>query len=290
MKKYSLLFAILLVSISLFAQKETFIREYVYRAGFNDSEATAREEALKQIKVELLEEIGVNVFSFTNLLNREDDGGVAESYVRTIQSNSMGVIETRILDSRWDGNRYWLRAELQADVSQIRNDLEEARKKWQAEEMERIRAERAVTRPEQRISPNATLVADGRNVYMGGRKLHKNEVRSIMAFDTKALSLYNDGLSGYATGNTLFIIGGVQLTAGIGCFLLAPDNESDLYLAGVIVTTLSPMWLIGFAYRGPGKKSIANAVNTFNGNRHTTSKNELGIGLTGNGICLVYKF
>jgi len=139
--KKKILFCILLLScVGLNAQKQTFVREYTYRASINDSEVSSREESIRQMKIELLEEIGVFVSSSTNISNREGGGAISESYRREIQSNAMGVIETRILDSKWDGRMYWVRAELKADVRQIQHELEEARKKWQAEELRRIQA------------------------------------------------------------------------------------------------------------------------------------------------------
>ena len=174
MKKQLVVCALLLVSTGLYAQKQTFVREYTYRAGMNESELSAKNEALRQMKIELLEYLGVLVSSYAILRTQEEGGEVSESYIREVQVYAMRVIETRVLDSRWNGQTYWVKAELTANVGQIQRELEEARKKWQAEELRQRQAQRPAAaaktppppKPPKDPPPPSPFIEKGQNSYV----------------------------------------------------------------------------------------------------------------------------
>jgi hypothetical protein len=102
------------------AQKRTFIREYTYRASDNDSKISSREKALKEVKALLLEELGTYVESYVNYETTETDGKITkEFFTNEIKSTSAGMAEAKIIDEKWDGYNYYIKAELQADPEEV---------------------------------------------------------------------------------------------------------------------------------------------------------------------------
>jgi len=134
MKKQILLFALLITCTWLYARETTAVREYTFRAGANDSRITARESALQQMKLQWLQEdIGMLMQSFTHVSGSEQGRTITQSFSRRMEAHAIGVVRAREIDSRWDGETFWIRAELSADMEQIRSDLDNLRLEMQAE-------------------------------------------------------------------------------------------------------------------------------------------------------------
>jgi len=134
-KKAIILSIILLFVFSsvLIAEIKTFIKEYSYQASELDSKNTCRAIATEQLKRELLEELGTYVESRTVV----KDNQVDKDEITTLAA---GVVQLAVLDEKWNGKEYWLKAEVKADpydvaasISKLKNDeqlvhdLEEAR-------------------------------------------------------------------------------------------------------------------------------------------------------------------
>ena len=136
MKKYILFliaFHLLLSFNSASAEIKTFVKEYTYQASDLDSRNSCRAIATEQLKRALLEELGTYVQSKTvvkdNLLDKDE-----------ITTLTAGVVQVVVMDEKWDGKAYWLKAQLKADpdevavsIDKLKNDehllqdLEEAR-------------------------------------------------------------------------------------------------------------------------------------------------------------------
>jgi len=139
------------------AEIQSFIKEYTYQASELDSKTSCRTLALEQVKRELLEELGTYVESTTVVA----DYAIEKDEIRTI---SAGVVQTKLLDEKWDGRDYWLKAQLNADpeevaasIAKVRNDsklageLAESRteKEEALKEVERLKAELADAKADQ---------------------------------------------------------------------------------------------------------------------------------------------
>jgi len=128
-----ILAVLFLVPPSLYAETKTFTREYAYQASELDSKVSCRTIALEQVKRLLLEERGTYLESETQVKN------FALTKDR-IQALSAGIVQARIIDEKWDGTAYRLRAEISADVDTVVKSLDELRKdQKKAEGLEDIR-------------------------------------------------------------------------------------------------------------------------------------------------------
>ncbi|MCF6271178.1 MAG: tetratricopeptide repeat protein [Melioribacteraceae bacterium] len=116
---------ILLLIISSFsiAQEKTFIREYAHRVGDADSKITSRAIALNQVKKILLEEIGVYIESTFEIEKTETDEKISELTKNQITNITAGITETKILDEKWNGIEFYIKAEITIDLSETKNKL-----------------------------------------------------------------------------------------------------------------------------------------------------------------------
>jgi hypothetical protein len=104
------------------AEIKTFTKEYTYEASELDSKTTSRINALEQVKRLLLEELGVFLTSQTEVINSQ----LTKDQITSITA---GIVSAVVLDEKWDGYKYWLKAKVEADpaiiiqtIDVIRND------------------------------------------------------------------------------------------------------------------------------------------------------------------------
>ena len=121
--KYSLIFALALICLSL--NSKTFVREYTYKAGEADSKLTSRAIALEQVKRLLLEEVGVYIKSSLSSQETEINGTVSALTQKDIQVLSAGITQTKVLEEKWDGESYRLKAEIQLDEKDVLRQLDD---------------------------------------------------------------------------------------------------------------------------------------------------------------------
>jgi len=119
---------LLFLSGSLFAAEKTFIREYTYQASDYDSKVTSRGNALEEVKRILLEEVAVFLKSEFNTTTRSTgingDYTLQEFDEHKITSITAGVTETKILDEKWNGIVYWIKAEITINEADIYNQID----------------------------------------------------------------------------------------------------------------------------------------------------------------------
>ena len=135
MKMKNLFVALLcLLSVSLFADNKVFVREYYYQASESDSKITARTKALSEVKRLLLEELGVYMESYTNYITEDKNGDVAKDFFQNeIKSLSAGITETRILEENWNGIQYYIKAEIEADPTDVARKINASLEKRKAD-------------------------------------------------------------------------------------------------------------------------------------------------------------
>ena len=122
--KKNILFAIIfliLLPVGAFAEMKEFIKEYNYQASERDSKVSSRNFALTQVKRLLLEELGSYLESYTEVKNFE----LSKDQVVALTA---GFVQTKILDEKWNGNDYWVKAEIKADPEEISKAIERKRK------------------------------------------------------------------------------------------------------------------------------------------------------------------
>ena len=105
---------------------ESYVREYAYNAGENDSKATARKAALDAVKVELIQEVGVTVMSS---LEKETTvrGDEAKTMIRSnLATFSVAMTKTEILDEKWDGEKFWVKVRMEVDPDTMKNQVKKS--------------------------------------------------------------------------------------------------------------------------------------------------------------------
>ena len=151
---------LLLAAPKSHAAMQTFEKEYTYTASELDSKSSCRAIALEQVKRVLLQELGVYVESaFVD--KASSDGKSPDEVRREITTLSAGVASTEVVEEKWDGTTYWLKARIMADpddvakkIEELRQDkrkvaeLEESRKRAEelSQELERMRTELDATK------------------------------------------------------------------------------------------------------------------------------------------------
>ena len=114
--------------MSVFAQTKTFIREYSYQASDYDSKVTARVNALEEVKRLLLEEVAVFIKSEFEMSEWEKQIGAeiesGEFTEKRLISITAGITQTEILEEKWTGVEYWLKARITIDPDEMKKQLD----------------------------------------------------------------------------------------------------------------------------------------------------------------------
>lgn len=117
-------FFVLVSIVPVLAETKTFIREYTYQASEIDSKASSRVIAFQQLKRLLLEEVGTYVESITDVKNNQ----LTRDQIRTLTA---GIVSANIVDERWDGKSYWLKASMKTDPSHVGEFIDKLRNDYQ---------------------------------------------------------------------------------------------------------------------------------------------------------------
>ena len=99
------------------AETKTFIKVYTYHASDFDSKMTSRAIALEQVKRLLLEEVGTYLSSETNVKNFQ----LTRDKITTL---SAGVVQAEIMDEKWDGMTYTMKAKISLDPQEVSKLIE----------------------------------------------------------------------------------------------------------------------------------------------------------------------
>ena len=104
--------------------------------GNSSLKTSCRAIALEQVKRELLEELGTYVEATTIV----QDAQIEKDEIKTL---SAGIVQTKVLDEKWDGREYWLKAEVSADPDEVAASIDKLRNDQQlAEELAESQAEK----------------------------------------------------------------------------------------------------------------------------------------------------
>jgi len=183
MRHYSIVpsIAFLLFIVSpAFAETVTFTKEYTYQASDFDSRNSSRTLALETVKRLLLEELGTYLVSETEV----KDMRLTKDQVTTY---SAGIVGAEIIDEKWDGKSYWLKAKVSADPKEVEITLKkliEDKSKTQELEESRRKAEE-LTKENDRL----------RRELEAGAKAKKRDIEA----ETKNVKAYEKTITGLAT-------------------------------------------------------------------------------------------
>jgi hypothetical protein len=108
-----------------FGQVETFVREYTYFMNNDDSRNSARNRALEHLRTELLREIGSLVHaSYSSSYVLSGSETVDDNYREAVKIITQGKVGLKILEEKWEGMSYFVRAEMTVNVAEVRANLE----------------------------------------------------------------------------------------------------------------------------------------------------------------------
>jgi len=133
MKALAAFLLVIIFTEMLAAEQKIIIREYTYQAGELDNKVTARNNALARLKELAIQETASYVEADFNISLQEKtkDGKseLNESSSQRIKMLTAGYIKVKILDESWNGEKFWLKAELSVDDQEIRKQLQDLIKK-----------------------------------------------------------------------------------------------------------------------------------------------------------------
>jgi tetratricopeptide (TPR) repeat protein len=117
------------------AKAETFVREYTYKASDADSKLSSRVIAMEQVKRLLLEELGTFLTSRTEVRDFQLTKDEIVSY-------TAGTVATIIVEERWNGSEYYMKASIKADPDQVAKSIKDIKKDQDsAEELQQLRVQ-----------------------------------------------------------------------------------------------------------------------------------------------------
>lgn len=151
----AIIFVLLSISLSD-AKMVTFEKEYTYQASEIDSKVTARAIAVEQVKRLVLEELGTYLMAETEV----KDFRLTKDKVVMLTA---GVVQTEILNEKWDGEKYYLKARIKADPDEVAASVDKLRKDTQkSKELEdaKKRADEAFKQIEKLKKELETVKAD----------------------------------------------------------------------------------------------------------------------------------
>jgi len=106
------------------AESKTFIKEYTYQASDFDSKISSRTITLEQVKRLLLEEVGTYLISETDV----KDFQLTKDKITTLTA---GIVQAEILNEKWDGKSYYLKAKMSIAPQEVTKFLEGLRENSQ---------------------------------------------------------------------------------------------------------------------------------------------------------------
>jgi TPR repeat protein len=114
--KTLILALIMLSSTAVNAAVQEYIREYVHRVGDADSKVTSRQVSIQGIKAELPETLATYIKSrIENTQGNQTESEFKEELTALIT----GYVQVDILEERFDGETYYLKAKLSADPDDV---------------------------------------------------------------------------------------------------------------------------------------------------------------------------
>ena len=151
-----------------------FVREYTYRASEDDSRNASRRKALDQIKVQLSEEIGIYIESYLEI-NKIVSADVTRNDVsHEIKTLSSNITRINILDEKWDGRTYYVRASVSTNPRQaIASLLEAIKAKSAKSEIDRLNL--IIKEQEEQINKSKEKAAE----------LQKELLRQELVYETR---------------------------------------------------------------------------------------------------------
>lgn len=165
-----------------YADVVIFSKEYTYQASDFDSRNSSRTIALEMVKRLLLEELGTYLVSETEVRNMR----LTKDQITTY---SAGIVSAKVIDEKWDGKTFWLKAIVSADPKEVEKSLKKiVEDKFKSQELEETRKKaEELTRENERLSLElkAARQAEKHDIKAEAKNVteYENTIRSLSAVD-----------------------------------------------------------------------------------------------------------
>lgn len=92
----------------------------------------------------MLEELGVYIESTFEDTTKEDKTGIEQLSRQQIVSITAGVTETKVLEEKWDGQTYYIKANITVDIDDVKKKIQEiAKDRGKLKELEEVKKKAA---------------------------------------------------------------------------------------------------------------------------------------------------
>jgi Flp pilus assembly protein TadD len=118
---FVLILSFVFLTNTVSAETKTFIKEYTHYAGDEDSRNSCRIISLREVKRLLLEELGTYLESQTEVKNFQ----LTKDQITTLTA---GIVSTEVIEDKWDGKAYWLKAKIAANPQDVMKAIDSLRK------------------------------------------------------------------------------------------------------------------------------------------------------------------
>ena len=205
------------------AETKTFIKEYTYQAGDEDSRNSCRTIALREVKRLLLEELGTYLESQTEVKNFQ----MTKDQITTLTA---GIVSAEVIEDTWDGKVYWLKAKIAANPQDVIKSIDNLRKNLdKVKELEELRR-----KSEELLRKNERLNEE--------LKIAKGEKKQ------EAAQAYKRNID---------ILSAIE-SAERGWSLIESDNNADAVKVLNKAIDLNPQFGIAYYIRGIAYHSLRN--------------------------------
>lgn len=182
MLSHIIILTLLITNISI-GQEKSFIREYTYKASEMDSKISCRAIAVNQLRSLLLQEIGVYVESEQLLKTVEIGGKFSQDFVEKIAIISAGITKLEVLEEKWDGEIFWMKAKIEINNKDYEESLIRLMKdKQKIRELELLALELKNTNKEL-AEINKELIKNGRNSVNDLEKRYLDKINLLSSSD-----------------------------------------------------------------------------------------------------------
>ena len=151
-------------------QAQTYIRDYTYKASDIDSKVTSRINALDQVKLILLQEIGTHIRHAINITQDSSGNSYASEDVEAITA---GLTKVDILEEKWNGETFYLKASIVADTERVLNALEAFKNEKSEESEQQLQALKDTQR---KLKESREEIAKLRNLLAQANSSEKEKI------------------------------------------------------------------------------------------------------------------
>jgi len=182
----------IILSLNLWADTQTYIREYTYIASEADSKISSRKMAKQEVKRDLLAELGTHIFSKFEM--SEDSEGDVEAR-EEIVALTAGFVAVETIEEKWNGTEYYIKAKLEADPEEIHKQLESFQQ--EDEKSQQLKSELLASHEEsERLRARLQVLQS----EMGSTDNEEDQARIQQEYDDEVENLNMLGLTARALG------------------------------------------------------------------------------------------